>query len=214
MKDYPGLALAATIWIYWFCVGVMIVRVRRRTRKLSGIVPKQPLEQFMWVIWVPLVIAWMTLPYLAATRTGTIWALPAFAQDAPFLALRWAAAAVGAVCLVLSIECWARMGRNWRMAVTPDQRTELVTSGLYGYIRHPIYALSILLMLSTAVVVPTLPVAAMAAIHIGLMILKAYNEERFMTGVHGEPYLRYSRRTGRFVPRLRAGARDPDGSPR
>ena len=43
MKDFPATVLTATIWTYWFCVGVMAVRVRRRTRKLSGVVPKQRL---------------------------------------------------------------------------------------------------------------------------------------------------------------------------
>jgi protein-S-isoprenylcysteine O-methyltransferase Ste14 len=102
------------------------------------------------------------------------------------------------------------MGRNWRMAVAPDQQTDLVTTGLYSLVRHPIYALSILLMVCTLVVVPTLPVLGLALVHIGLMLAKARNEERFLAGRHGAVYLHYMQRTGRFVPRLRTlvGARD------
>jgi protein-S-isoprenylcysteine O-methyltransferase Ste14 len=212
MRDLPCFVLAATVWAYWTCVGAMIVRVRRRTRKLSGIVPSQRVEQFMWLVWVPLVGAWMSLPYIAAAPSASaLWGLPGFAREAPFLALRWVAAGVGIVCLLLSIECWLRMGRNWRMAVTPDPQAELVTSGLYGRIRHPIYALSILLMMCTFVVVPTPPVAAMAAIHISLMIFKAHNEERFLAQLHGAPYLRYLERTGRFFPRRRATGTEPAG---
>jgi len=203
--------LATTVWVYWLCVGAMIVRVRRRTRKLSGIVPSQRVEQFMWIVWAPLVVAWMSLPSLAATRQGPIWGLPETARGMPVEALRWVAAALGLVCLGLSIECWLRMGKNWRMAVTPGQSTELVTTGLYGYVRHPIYTLSIALMLCTLIVAPTGPVFAMAAIHIGLMLFKARNEERFLAGQHGEPYLRYVHRTGRFLPRLRG--READGRP-
>jgi len=213
MKDLPGFLLAATIWVYWACVAVMIARVRVRTRKLSGIVPQQRLEQFMWLLWVPLVAAWMTLPYLATGRTGAPWGLPEFARQAPYPTLRWIGAGVGLACLALSIECWTRMGRSWRMAVAADEPTELITTGLYGYIRHPIYALSILLMLCTVVVAPTLPVAAMAAIHIALMLAKARNEERFLVGTQGAPYVRYCRRTGRFFPRVRAGETEVNGSP-
>jgi len=213
MKDVPCIVLAATVWAYWTCVGIMIVRVRRLTRKLSGIVPSQRVEQLMWIVWVPLVAAWMSLPYIAAKSSAPPWGLPDFARAAPLTALRWAAAGVGVACLALSIECWLRMGKSWRMAVTPDQQTELVTTGLYGYVRHPIYALSILLMLCTVVVTPTAPVAAMAAIHIGLMIVKARNEERFLAVRHGAPYRRYLQRTGRFVPRLRAGVPEPTGRP-
>jgi protein-S-isoprenylcysteine O-methyltransferase Ste14 len=124
----------------------------------------------------------------------------------PYVALRWLGAGFGLVCLALSIECWRRMGKNWRMAVAPDQRTELVTTGLYKYVRHPIYALSIILMLCTFVVVPTGPVVVMAAIHITLMIMKARNEERFLLGAHGAAYEQYCRQAGRFLPRLGSGA--------
>ena len=31
----------ATIWAYWFGVGMMIARVRRETRTLAGLVPEQ-----------------------------------------------------------------------------------------------------------------------------------------------------------------------------
>ena len=213
MTDLPGLALTATIWAYWFGVGVMIVRVRRHTRKLSGVVPQQRLEQLMWLVWVPVVVAWMVLPYLAATRAAGVWGLPEFARDEPYASLRWAGVAMGFVSLALSIECWARMGRNWRMAVTPDQQTDLVTTGLYGYIRHPIYTLSILLMLCTALVLPTLPVFGIAVVHIALMVGKARNEERFMAGAHGERYRRYRAQTGRFFPRFRRPADDSGGAP-
>jgi protein-S-isoprenylcysteine O-methyltransferase Ste14 len=213
MRDLPATLLTATIWTYWFCVGVMVVRIRRKTRKLSGVVPKQRLEQFMWVVWVPLVFAWMALPYLAATSARPPWALPDFARAPGYPALRWSAAIVGVVCLALTIECWIRMGRNWRMAVTPDQKTELVTTGLYGYIRHPIYALSILLMLCSAAVVPTIPMAGVAVVHILLMFTKARNEERFLLGAQGDAYARYCRRTGRFVPRFGARESGRGGAP-
>ena len=96
---------------------------------------------------------------------------------------------------------------SWRMAVTPGERTELVTGGLYGHIRHPIYALSILLMLCSCIVVPTPPMLVVAAIHVALMMVKARNEEAFLSGAHGEAYAAYCAQTGRFIPRL--GRRAP-----
>lgn len=204
MRDGPALALAVTVWIYWLCVGVLIVRVRRRTRKLAGIVPSQPLEVAMGLVWVPVVLAWMVLPYLAATRAAGTFALPDVAREA--LALRAFAAAAGVACLGLSIRAWRRMGRSWRMAVSPGEKTELVTSGPFAHVRHPIYSLSIALMLCTVVAVPTAPMLVVAVVHIALMALKARNEERFLAGVHGALYADYCRRTGRFLPRWRGRA--------
>jgi protein-S-isoprenylcysteine O-methyltransferase Ste14 len=88
------------------------------------------------------------------------------------------------------------------MAVTSHERTELVTTGMYAYLRHPIYAFSIALMACTAVIVATPPMLVVAAIHVVLMVLKARNEERYLLGVHGDVYRNYCRRTGRFLPRL------------
>jgi protein-S-isoprenylcysteine O-methyltransferase Ste14 len=42
----------------------------------------------------------------------------------------------------------------------------------------------------------------MAALHIGLMLAKSRNEERFLAARHGDAYRSYCRRTGRFLPRL------------
>jgi protein-S-isoprenylcysteine O-methyltransferase Ste14 len=203
MIDGPALVLALTVWIYWFCVGALSVRVRRRTRKLAGIVPSQRLVQWLGLVWVPVVLAWMVLPFLAATRGSGAFALPDPARGAPWFALRAVAAGFGLVCLGFSIQAWRRMGRNWRMAVSPDERTDLVTTGPFARVRHPIYALSIALMLCSVVVAPTLPMLAVAAVHVALMLLKARNEERFLAGVHGAAYADYCRRTGRFVPRWR-----------
>ena len=208
MGDFPLLLLIATIWTYWFSVGVMIVRLRRQTRKLVGLVPEQRVERYMWLIWVPLVAAWCLLPYLALARTGPPFAMPGFAADVPAYAiLRWMAAAVAVACLLLTFRCWARMGSDWRMDVSVHKPTNLITDGLFRHIRHPIYAFSMLLMVCSAVIVPTLPMTTVAIVHIVLMNLKARNEERHLLHAHGETYRRYLRQTGRFFPRRRGLAR-------
>jgi protein-S-isoprenylcysteine O-methyltransferase Ste14 len=202
MPDFPLLLLTATITAYWLGVGVMVVRVRRKTHRIVGLVPEQRVERLMWLVWVPLVAAWIALPYLALTKTGEPWALPVLATREPALVLlRWTAALVAVLCLASTAKCWARMGKDWRMDVGVATKTELITDGPFRRIRHPIYAFSILLMLCSATIVPTVPMLAVAAVHVALMILKARNEERHLLASHGETYERYVRRTGRFLPR-------------
>jgi protein-S-isoprenylcysteine O-methyltransferase Ste14 len=202
MGDFPLELVTATIWIYWFCVGVMIVRVRRKAHHSVGLVPEQRVERYMWLVWVPLVALWAALPYLALSRTSGPLSLPDFARGQPlYAALRWVAAIAGAICLGATIKCWARMGEDWRMDVSVERKTELITDGLFRYIRHPIYAFSVLLMLCTAVVAPTIPMLVVAAVHVVLMNMKARNEERYLLQSHGEAYARYVTQTGRFFPR-------------
>ncbi|HKC44298.1 MAG TPA: isoprenylcysteine carboxylmethyltransferase family protein [Burkholderiales bacterium] len=205
MRDFATTLLTITIWTYWLCVVFMIVRIRRRTHRLAGVVPEQRAERLMWLIWVPLVGCWLVLPYLAGTQAHGALAVPEFARDDPVFAnIRWAAAVCAVACLALTIECWSRMGKNWRMAVTPGEEPQLVTDGLYAYIRHPIYALSILLMSCSVLVVPTIPMVVVATVHILLMIAKARNEERFLLDKLGVRYAAYRERTGAFFPPLRA----------
>ena len=177
-------------------------RVRRRTRRLAGVLPEQGLEKAMWYVWVPLVALWMALPMVAANSHVPQLAVPAWAREGVYANVRGLAGIVVVLALLATIECWKRMGRSWRMAVTPGEKTELVTTGLYRSIRHPIYALSILMMTATAVVLPTIPMIAVAVVHVTLMNLKARNEERHLLATHGESYAAYLAATGRFLPRL------------
>jgi protein-S-isoprenylcysteine O-methyltransferase Ste14 len=217
MRDLPLVLLTATISAYWFGVGVMIVRVRRTTRRSIDRASEQQVEPlkerpgFMWMIWVPLVVAWIALPYLALSRTSGMFALPAFAtSDDTYATLRYVATLLALVSLAATARCWLRMGRNWRMDVSVATKTELITDGPFRHIRHPIYAFQILLMLCSAAIVPTLPMLVVAAVHIVLMNVKARTEERHLRSCHGDAYQRYVERTGRFFPRF--GQRPEPGS--
>lgn len=202
MQDLPSLLLAAVIWAYWGRVGAMAWHLRRRTRTFAGVVPEQGLERFLWLFFVPVVAAWLTLPVLAAFRLSGEFSLPEAARSGPWLVVRALAGLAAIALLALTIRCWKRMGRHWTMAIKPGERGVLITDGPFARVRHPIYGYQILLMLASLVVVPSRLMLLTAAIHLALMTVKARNEERFLLGTHGEDYARYVERTGRFFPRL------------
>jgi len=108
---------------------------------------------------------------------------------------------VAVAALAATVRCWTRMGRNWRMDVGVATKAPLITDSFFAYIRHPIYAFSMLLMLCSLAIVPTLPMLVVAAIHITMMNAKARTEERHLLAVHGDAYARYLRASGRFFPR-------------
>jgi protein-S-isoprenylcysteine O-methyltransferase Ste14 len=202
MHDLPLAVLACTIWAYWTGVALMVVRVRKQTRTLAGAVPEDALERRMWLVWVPVIVAWILLPSQAMGRQHWLLAVPGFASEQPLLVVRGLAAVVAVACLALTASVWRRMGKNWRMAVRVDRQGELITDGLFRYVRHPIYAASIVLMACSVIVLPTLPMLLIALLHIVLMLLKARNEERYLLAAYGDRYAAYSKATGRFFPRL------------
>lgn len=204
-----AIAVCANTMIYWGCVGAMVVRMRRRARRRGEparvLIPAQVRERIMWGLWTPVIVSWMALPLAAglAKPGGESWlSLPGIASAGAFRACRAGAVLIAGGCLAASIVCWRHMGRHWRMAVDPNQESPLFTDGPFGAARHPIYALSILMMICSAIVVPTLLMAIVAIIHVILMNLKARNEEGHLLARHGSAYEEYRRRTGRFVPRI------------
>jgi protein-S-isoprenylcysteine O-methyltransferase Ste14 len=210
MAEVPILIVGLTVCVYWFCVGAMILRVRRQARGVHRVlIPAQWIERAMWVLWIPVVLSWMTVPMLAASLVGAgnrwIGLPPALASSVLAHLVRMAAALVGVLCLLLSMWCWQHMGRDWRMGIDPNQQSRLLVSGPFAKVRHPIYALSILLMLCTVVILPAPVVLLLAAIHISLMLIKARNEERFLLERHGQAYADYCARTRRFIPSLKRG---------
>ena len=85
----------------------------------------------MWVIWVPLIAAWITSPFVASSQDPVrhpLIGVPEFARIEPVLVMvRWAAAGAAVVCLLLSIQCWQHMGSDWRMGVDPTNDHKLIT---------------------------------------------------------------------------------------
>jgi protein-S-isoprenylcysteine O-methyltransferase Ste14 len=112
-------------------------------------------------------------------------------------------AAIGLVLLGLGLgfAIWARVhiGRNWGGPMTQKIQPELVTSGPYRLVRHPIYSGIILAGIGTAVGVSWLwlGVFALAGIY---FIYSATVEERYLTEQFPEGYPRYKRSTKMLVP--------------
>ena len=102
----------------------------------------------------------------------------------------------------MTIPGWLTLGPNWSMAIRPEKETRLITNGVFAYVRHPIYAFSVLLMISTIVVAPSLAMLTVGMTHLALLRLKAKNEENHLVRIHGGAYRDYCSRTGRFFPRI------------
>lgn len=101
--------------------------------------------------------------------------------------------------LILAI--WARLnlGKNWGMPMTEKQDPELVTSGPYDYIRHPIYTGVLLAMLGSALAI-SLYWLAIFVISGTYFIYSAVMEERLMTKQFPKVYPAYKHRSKMLIP--------------
>jgi protein-S-isoprenylcysteine O-methyltransferase Ste14 len=93
------------------------------------------------------------------------------------------------------------MGASWRIGVSEDQGTDLITGGWFSVIRNPIYTAMIVGWTGFALMVPTeLAFAAVVVITLGLELQVRVVEEPYLIRTHGETYRSYASRVGRFVP--------------
>lgn len=132
-------------------------------------------------------------------------------RRAPMLDPLSAAALVEAVVIALlmaatvSLFTWASrtMGRNWSVVARTRSDHELVTTGPFAHVRHPIYSAMGLLLLALAIglgnewrLVVTLPLYALGT------WLRIAEEEKLLRAAFGPAYDAYAARVKRFVPGL------------
>ncbi|MGO9558765.1 MAG: methyltransferase family protein [Acidimicrobiales bacterium] len=101
----------------------------------------------------------------------------------------------------LSIAIWARVhiGRNWGTPMTRKEEPELVTSGPYHLVRHPIYSGVLLAGVGTAVALSWLWLTAFGLAGV-YFVYSATVEERYMSEQFPEAYPEYKRSTKMLVP--------------
>jgi protein-S-isoprenylcysteine O-methyltransferase Ste14 len=101
----------------------------------------------------------------------------------------------------IAVAIWARidLGRNWGMPMTQKAEPELVTSGPYGLVRHPIYSGLLLAVLGTALVTNLLGLV-IAALLTAYFYYCASVEEKNLTATFPIAYPAYRSRTKMLIP--------------
>ena len=199
MHNLPALIIGLLMAFYWARVLRLAWKEKRRTGHAANLFPPEPLGRALRIIWFPTIALWILLPLLAALLPQSWPPLhPLYAN--PIVA--WSALVIALAAFVATLICWKKMGKSWRMGINPDDKTQLVISGPYAYLRHPIYALSSLLMLCTMAILPSPAMLIVGVTHILLLQWEARREEKYLTALHGPTYGDYAAKTGRFVPRF------------
>ena len=115
----------------------------------------------------------------------------------------WALAGAGVALWAcgLALAVWARLyiGRNWGMPMTRREEPDLVTTGPYRFVRHPIYSGLIAALAGTALATTLWALIAAAALS-GYFVYSAYQEERFLVREFPVAYPAYQARSKMLLP--------------
>jgi len=122
------------------------------------------------------------------------------------LALSVAGAALVLIGCAVNILGRLRLGGNWANQVTVYEEQTLVTGGVFGLVRHPLYASLIWMFVGASLVyLNTAALAATLLVFVPAMRYRAAQEERLLSERFPE-YKSYQSRVGRLIPRMRRRA--------
>ena len=178
-------------------------------------------QQIVAACWAVLLVVWFVLAIALGQRSGhhsrRAWLLRLGGVAVLVVAVylltrgrrlpvlveptRGAAIAGAALCVAgLVFALWARvtMGRQWATPVEERAESDLVSTGPFAYVRHPIYAGLIAMMIGGALNFPGAYAEVLTAV-VSLVVL-ARKEEREMSQLLPGVYPAYMQRTKRFVP--------------
>jgi protein-S-isoprenylcysteine O-methyltransferase Ste14 len=146
---------------------------------------------------LPLAVAYVLLFYQAKSFG---WLNKRFVADSS------AAAIIGVVLTAagVALAIWARwhLGANWSAIVSIRKEHELIRSGPYRRVRHPIYTGMLLAMAGTALVLGEVRGLLAFAITLFAFYWKARKEEAWLEREFGERFAEHTRQTGMFLPRV------------
>ena len=103
------------------------------------------------------------------------------------------------------IAIWARysLGQYWSARVTLKVDHQLIRSGPYAWVRHPLYSGLLLAMAGTALVVGEWRAVLGVVLAVMEFSRKAAKEEALLASEFGDQYQEFRKRTGFLVPRFR-----------
>ena len=186
--------------LYWGGVLIQARRVHKQIGHSPNLKPRGAKEKALWLVWFLVIVFWVGQPFLIADEASKpgLNLLRALLHPAGLL--------LGLILVVLgyacTLWCYAAMGNTWRIGINAKEKTTLVSRGPYRYVRHPIYLFQIVMLTGAAMLLPTLASIAMLMLHWVCILIKARDEEDYLTRIHGEAYSNYLNRTGRLFPKL------------
>ena len=183
-----ALAVLWLAWVlYWLWSAARTKTTQRRESLASRLSHVLPLLLGVWLIFTPRLavpgLAWLSRPLLPQSDARSLIALLLVAAG-------------------LAYTVWARvhLGANWSGSVTQKQQHELIRSGPYAQVRHPIYTGLVLALIGSALACGEPRGLVGLAIVVVAFVRKLRIEERFMGELFPQQYAGYRAEVPALVP--------------
>ena len=134
------------------------------------------------------------------TIISIIFSATRFIPVITFTNMRWIFILIGILCFAIGITLWLR-------AVIIDKldthiiKNELVTTGVYAYVRNPVYSAFMFVCTGVLLIYGNLILLLLPIIYWGFMtVLMKSTEEKWLEDLYGKEYVQYRQRVNRCIP--------------
>jgi protein-S-isoprenylcysteine O-methyltransferase Ste14 len=186
-----------------FTVGPVVAVLALLRRRLK---PSPTLSRIRgWRWYVPTVllpVEWLLPPALIALRIGEI--------EVSWLPVRIVGFAVGLAGAVLLVWASLLLGRLLVHEAAVREDHALIERGPYRFVRHPVYAGYLALLLGSGVASLNVCLLLIWPVSLLGIHIQAASEEQLLRTRFGQDYERYVGRTGRLVLRFKGQTADPN----
>jgi len=100
--------------------------------------------------------------------------------------------------LVLSLLSLVHLRDSWRVGVIENQKTELVTNGIYSLTRNPYFLTYSLMFAAYTILLQSLLLLVLSFIGFMLVHAMIIKEEKYLLSIHGDKYLEYKSGVPRY----------------
>lgn len=107
---------------------------------------------------------------------------------------------LGLIGLSFCLYAQIKMGDSWRVGIDEKVKTELITTGMYKFIRNPTYLGLFLLNIGVWMIWPTWTIFLLSILFFVFLEIQVRCEEDFLFALHGETYSDYKKGTKRYLP--------------
>ena len=186
-------ALIGLLWAAFVLCWLLLAQFNKKASRSTPV----------WAGWRLRLVIMVAVFILVRFRRHTVVSFVAsFKRTLPFhagITEQWLG--VGLCLAGFGFAVWARVhiGRNWGMPMSLREGHELVTSGPYAYVRHPIYSGLTLAMIGSALALNLLWLLVFA-LYFAYFLLSARSEEATMLAQFPDAYPAYRRRTKMLIP--------------
>lgn len=185
--------------VYWIALVVeMAIRtpINKQRRKEAMSERRVTLQEKILLFLLLLGMFILPLIYSASTWLDFAnYSLPSWAG--------WVGVAVMIGAILVFWRAHADLGLNWSPSLEIREKHELITRGIYGVIRHPMYASQWLWVIAQALLLQNwLAGVVNLIIFIPFYFMRVKAEEALMLDSFGEQYREYMKKTGAVLPKI------------